>query len=134
MKLERQLYGINDLENFSASILYTDHLPPLGPLHFTPLERHRDSETMMPRPIGSSSGLSTGSYGNLFETLKLANLFPKDPEVKKVEIQLRYDFAERKDEKPHLNIGLTQKDKKGYTPFYGAHKINLFSEDKDNED
>ncbi len=31
MKLEQQLFGINDLENLSASALYTGHLPPMGP-------------------------------------------------------------------------------------------------------
>lgn len=39
MELEQRLFEVENLENLSASVLYTDHLPPMGPIFFTDLSK-----------------------------------------------------------------------------------------------
>ncbi|OGJ13272.1 hypothetical protein A3K82_01800 [Candidatus Pacearchaeota archaeon RBG_19FT_COMBO_34_9] len=50
MGLEQKFYSITDLENLSASVLYTGHLPPMGPGGFGLL------------PKGDSYGISIPIY------------------------------------------------------------------------
>ncbi len=86
-------------------------------------------DLLSPKPIGSISNLNSGSYGNLFEEVNLGGIFPKDRDAQGLILQSRYDFAERKNEKPHLNLGFTKSKEKGYTPFGDLHKIDLFGSD-----
>lgn len=129
----QKVYVVGDLESLSATGLYTGHLPKMGPGGFglpklgdsygvkTPIFK---TPLMNSNPIGSVSNFEVGSYKNIFENLDLGKLFPKDKDAQGVNLQLRYDLAERNEEKPHLNLGLTKK--KGYFPLGDIHKINLF--------
>jgi len=61
------------------------------------------------KPIGTLSNFKKGSWNNVYQNLDVGSYFPGDAGAQGVQIQERFDFK-----KISLDIGITQKGKKGY--------------------
>ncbi|MBI2056805.1 hypothetical protein HYT91_00960 [Candidatus Pacearchaeota archaeon] len=66
------------------------------------------------KPIGTLSNFKKGSWNNIYQNLDVGSYFPSDTNTQGVQIQERFDFAQRGGNPPSLDMGITQKGKKGY--------------------